>query len=415
MTDNKDIITRQAREPGKLYRLVVPLCIIGLSVLIVFIMVATSPKPELRQTGERAAVVNLIELAPSNEKVTVKTAGTVTPSTEITLFPRVSGHVAWIDPRFIPGGAFRKDEVILNLDPLDYETAVAGAKALFAKAESDYKAELGMQDIARHEWETLRKMKGKEDFSELETELAMRKPNLLVAQNNLESAKAQLKQAEATLKRASVKAPFNCVVRSRQVNVGSQVTTQTPLSALSGTDSLWIMTTVPVSSTKWIASAGDGDGKGAPVTVSSVPGIDLNAEWEGFVLRKMIDLEKSGKQAQLIVEIPEPGKPVKGNGSLLLGAYVRLEIAGPEEKDIFKIPSSALRAGAYVWMFSPDSRLEIRKVETRWTGRDFTFLSSGVKQGEKIVVSDLGTPVSGMLLQDASAPRPETKQKVEKN
>lgn len=412
--ENKPILTKQCQEPGKLFRLTVPASIIGLTAIIAVIMISTKPKPKPKERGERAAVVNLAELSPSNEKVTIETAGTVMPSREITLFPRVSGQVAWIDERFIPGGAFQKDEVILKLDPLDYETALANAKALLARSEGDYKAELGLQEIARHEWETLRQMNGKDDFSELEQELALRKPNLLLAQHNLESAKAQLIQAEANLARTSVTAPFNCVVRSRHVNVGSQISTQTPLASLSGTDSLWIMTTIPVSSTKWITAADAGAGKGSKVMVSSVPGIDLNAQWEGFVLRKMIDLEKAGKQAQLIVEIPEPHKPVKGSGSLLLGAYVRLTIEGSEVDNIFKIPSSALREGTYVWIITPESRLDIRKVETVWTGRDFTFLAAGVQPGEKIVVSDLGNPIAGMLLQDANAPRPEMKKKLEK-
>lgn len=399
----KKHLTSQVTGPSIQFRLLVPASILALTIIGVVIMVLTKPKPTTKPRGERAAIVDTAQLTVSTERVVIEANGTITPSREITLQPQVSGRIIWIDPRFEPGGSFSDKETILKIDPTDYETALTASEAAAAKAEADFKAEQGLQDIARLEWESLQSMDGDKKFSELDKELSLRKPNLLTAESNLKAAQAQLAQAKVNLARTEVTAPFNCVVRSRNVNTGSQVSPQTQLAELSGTDSMWVMTTIPVSSMKWIRAADGSGSKGSAVIISAVPGIDLNAKWEGHVLRIMPDLEKNGKQAQLIVEIPEPGKPSKGSGKLLLGSYVRLTIEGAKVADVFKIPSSTLHGGNSVWILSTENRLDVRPVETVWTGREAAFLSKGVEPGELIVTSDLGTPVTGMLLKNAGA------------
>jgi len=393
-------LTSQTSGPGIVFRLTVPASILVLTAIVVAVMIRTTPKPTSTTRGERAAIVDTIELAKSAEQVMLHITGTVTPSREITLQPRVPGEITWIDPRFIPGGRFNKGEVLLKIDHADYQIAVTNRIAGLAQAELDLKTEQGLQDIASYEWSVLQKMDEKKEFSDLELELSLRKPHLLLTQSNLRAAQAQVQQAQLNLDRATVRAPFNCALRSRNVNVGSLVSTQTALADLSGTDSVWVMATLPVSSLQWIKAADETGNRGSRAIVSSVPGIDLNAEWEGHVLRKMVDLEDAGKQAQMIVELSDPNRPLSGKGTILLGSYVRLTLEGAVIEDVYKIPSACLHGGGEIWIMSSDSRLDVRSVETKWAGREYAFLCAGVEQGEKLIVSDLGTPIHDMLLQE---------------
>lgn len=405
MNSERFLLSKQLHDPSFKFRLTIAASILGAAALIAAVMIFTRPKPKAMQRGERAVLVNTTNLAPVTERVIIKTSGTVAPNAEINLLSKVSGTVTWIDPRFIPGGRFSRGEVILRIDPVDHEAALASAQALLARAESDMKSEEGLQDIARYEWEAMSEANNGEKLSALDEELALRKPHLKTAVKNMEAARAQVAQAEANLARTEVKAPFNCVVRSRKVNAGSYLTPQSSIADLAGLDSFWIRATVPVSDLKWIMSSGDTE-EGSQVTVSSVPGIDLNAEWKGYVLRILPELEREGQQAQLLIEIPGPEKAAEGRGMLLLGAYVRLTIHGRESADIWKIPAAALHGGNSVWIMDAAGRLDIRTVETEWTGPEWVFLKSGVKDGETLVTSSIGAPVSGMLLQDASAPAP---------
>jgi hypothetical protein len=58
----------------------------------------------------------------------------------------------------------------------------------------------------------------------------------------------------------------------------------------------------------------------------------------------------------------------------------------------------AVREGDYLWVLGAGDRLEIRPVEIFWSRRNEVFVSDGIGEGERVIVSRLGTPVQGMAL-----------------
>ena len=405
---NRDL-KASADRPVNLRQVVLPLAIICVAIVVALVLMKTKRKAKQKPRGERASVVSVVGMKRSNERVVINTSGTVVPGREIVLQARVAGEIVRIDPRFVPGGRFKADEVVLEIDPADYEIAVTGSRAVVVKAEYDLKIEMGMQDIARYEWKAIREMGEKKAYTDQDRELALRKPHLRLAKGNLESARARLEQAELNLARCRIRAPFNAVIRSRNVDVGSQVAMQSMLAELAGTDAYWVRVTLPVGWMHWIESA-VGPGKdGSDVVVSSTPGMDMRARWHGHVLRKLVDLEKAGKQGQILVEIPEPDNSENGRGKLLLGAYVRVAIAGSELSDVFAIPRRAVRGGGKVWIMAPDARLDIREVKVVWADKDRAFIRKGIKPGEKLIVTDIGIPINGMLLETEGGKKPRGK------
>ncbi|MCK5851202.1 MAG: efflux RND transporter periplasmic adaptor subunit [Kiritimatiellae bacterium] len=394
-----EILKASADRPVNLRQVLVPLAIICVAILVAIVLMKTKRKAKQKPRGERASVVSVVGMKRSNERVVINVSGTVVPGREIILQARVAGEVVRIDPRFIPGGRFKAGEIILEIDPADYEIAVTKSRATLVKAEYDLQIEMGMQDIARYEWAAIQKMDEKKMHSNQDRELALRKPHLRLAEGNLEAARAQLAQVKLNLARCRVRAPFNAVIRSRNVDVGSQVATQSMLAELAGTDACWVRASLPVGQMRWIESAAGPREKGSDVVVSPTPGMDMRAWWHGHVLRKLVDLERAGKQSQILVEIPEPDNPERGKGQLLFGAYVRVAISGAELTDIFAIPRRALRGGKKVWIMAPDGRLDIRDVKVAWADKDLALIRKGVKPGEKLIVTDIGIPINGMLLQ----------------
>ncbi len=61
------------------------------------------------------------------------------------------------------------------------------------------------------------------------------------------------------------------------------------------------------------------------------------------------------------------------------------------------LPRSALREESKVWIYQ-DGLLEIRPVTVVWRDADTVYLSGGVSPGERIVTTDIATPVEGMKL-----------------
>ena len=51
--------------------------------------------------------------------------GTVSAEQDITLSPRISGQVIEISPEFVPGGIVHKGDLLLRLDPADFDNALA--------------------------------------------------------------------------------------------------------------------------------------------------------------------------------------------------------------------------------------------------------------------------------------------------
>ncbi|MBU4460241.1 MAG: efflux RND transporter periplasmic adaptor subunit [Verrucomicrobia bacterium] len=397
--DSPYSLRSKGHRPHPVLRVVVPIVLITVAVSGAVWMVKTSPKPAPRPPGERAAVVTVTHLVRSSVRVVVDTTGTVVPSRSVTLTPRVSGPIVWVDPRFVPGGRFRAGETVVKIDPVDYGLAVTNRWVGLVKAEYDGEVEQGMQDLAAYEWQAVTTNAPAGAYTEQDRSLALREPHLRLVRGNLASARALLESARLDLERTAVSAPFNAVVQARQADLGAQVSPQTALAELVGTDAYWVRVALPAGHLHWVRAADEGGQGGAPVTVSPVPGTESDATWRGTVLRKLPDLEPGGRQAQLIVEVERPEQPATGSGALLLGAYVRVRIEGPVLENVIAIPRTALREGDGVWVVRADGRLEVRPVKVLWSSRDRAVVGEGLAEGETVVLSELAVPVTGMLLQ----------------
>jgi len=351
-------------------------------------------------------LVTTTVLRKSREQVVVRATGTVVPARQVSLKARVSGAIVDLSPAFVPGGHFPEGETILQIDPEDYRLAVRSRKAGVAQAERKHRVELGQQDIAKREWALI---EDKSEATSLDEELTLRKPQLAESVAALDAARSALRQAELDLERTTVKAPFSALVLEKYVELGAQVSSQTTLVDLVGTDEYWVQVTLPADRLRWVGMPEDGPGAKATIRPSS--GVDVKAQYEGRVIQRRPDLETAGRLAQLIVSVPDPagqsGEAAVG-WPLLLGAYVQVDIEGPALDDVFAVPRTALHEGDRVWLMTPESRLEVRRVDPVWGGRDHVLIREGVKQGERLVLTDLGAPVSGMLLEEnAPTQRPQ--------
>ena len=81
----------------------------------------------------------------------------------------------------------------------------------------------------------------------------------------------------------------------------------------------------------------------------------------------------------------------------MIGDYVYADITGREFTDVIELPRAALQDDNTVWVNNNNS-LDIRKVTPVWRSDDKIYLQSGVARGEKVVMSNLSTPVQGMPL-----------------
>jgi RND family efflux transporter MFP subunit len=377
--------------------LIVLLClaVIAAGVAVSAYLVRTQPKATKRPPVKMKPLVNVITVDPGPRTVVVQAMGTVVPAKELTLRSRVAGEIIAIHPEFIEGGLVKKGEQILQIDDVDYRLIVAQKQSAVADARYELKLEMGRQDIAKREWALLN---GDNPTPEADAELALRKPHLEKAQSDLTAAEAELQAARLQLARTRLYAPFNAIVRSTHVQKGSQVSAQESLATLVNTDYYWIQASVPIDQLRWIEIPGQENQSGAEVRIQYHGG----ATRSGRVIKLLSDLENQGRMARLVISTEDPlglQNRKADHPAMLIGEYVQIEIQGRRIDSAYRIPRTALRDQSHVWVAGKDGTLEIRNVRVMWRDTQTVLLQDGLQPGERVIISDLATPVDGMAIE----------------
>jgi RND family efflux transporter MFP subunit len=393
---------RTRRRFALALRIVLPLAVLAVGLALSLWLMETSPQARAKPRTRNAALVEVrpVEFAP--RKTVVSAMGTVKPSREVILRPQVSGEIIELAGNFLPGGHFRKGETLLRIDPADYRLAVRQLASEVARAESELRIEQGNQLVAQKEYELLG-----ETVSEEERSLMLRRPQLDNLRAVLEAARARLEQARLNLSRTEIAAPFNAVVQSREINIGTRVGESSNLATLICTDAYWVEVSVPVSQLRWIRIPRSNNEKGSQVRIYDRAAWGDGAFRRGEVIRLAASLEEQGRMARLLVEVPDPLALLPENASapkMLVDAYVRVEIEGREISSAAALDREVIRDGDTLWIMDGDNRLDVRTIEIAFRGPEQVLVTGGVEDGERLVVSPLPAPAPGMALRLAEGP-----------
>lgn len=370
-------------------RFALPCAVVYGAVLLYEYMIETTPEQERKAPGEREVFVETRTLKCEDRTVFVDATGTVVPVEEVSLQARVSGEVIDLNPLFEPGEIIKKGQAIVTIDKADYLLAVKQAESALVEAEYNYKVELGYQEVARHEWDML---ENKENISQLEKDLSLRKPHLEKVKAGVDSAKTALEQAKLNLSRTSLTLPFDALVLSRNVSVGTQVNTQSALGVLVDASLFRVEVTLPIDRLDWIDFP-DGKKPGASVEIRASGGLRGNATWKGVVSRLVPEIESQGRMAQVLIDVKNP---MEGNVPLLLNSFVSAVIASREIKNVFALPTLAVHNGNIVYMVNGDSRITFRKIEPLWRDKKWVITDKGFKEGETIITTEVPAAVPNM-------------------
>ena len=375
---------------GKLLRLIIVLALLAGGGWAYAYLKNTAPKMQRKPRKPTPIVVDVLKAKARNTKAVVTAMGSVVAARQIVLRAQVAGEVSELSANFTPGGRVAKGEVLLRLDPADYEVELKKAKASLEKAKADYNIEQGYQQVAKEEMKLMEKA-GKLQMDS--AALALRKPQLNKARADVTTAEASLKKAELNLARTVIKAPFNALITERAVNLGSQVSSHGELATLVGTDEYWVEAALPIDRLSKLDLGADG---AAPAVIKSASG---QMRWSGRTLRSTGTLNQNSRMAKVIIAVPDPLEPeiTGAPRPLILGDYVSVEIQGVDISQAIELPRTALRDGGSVWVLNQD-RLNIRKVNLAWKEKERVFVNEGLEPGDLVITSELNAAVEGMQL-----------------
>jgi len=402
LSNNQEIPGKEIKKghgrhlPRVIFRTLLPVVVLAAGAVVALWMMETGPQAKSRSLTRNASLVACRSVDYSTQQTIISGMGTVTAACNVDLKPQVSGEIIELNPNLIPGGHFCQDETLLKIDPTDYRLTVRELATDVAKAESDLQLEQGNQLIAQKEYKLLG-----EAVSDQEKALMLRHPQLKNLHATLEAARAKLEQAKVDLARTEIKAPFNAVVQSREVNLGTRAGETTVLASLVGTDAYWVEVSIPVSQLRWVRIPKTEKEQGSLVRIYDSSAWGDGVCRQGRVIRLKTGLEEQGRMARLIVHVEDPLSLQPDHTDqprMLLGSYVRVEIEGRAVASAAAIEREFIRNGNSVWVMNPEGNLAIRPVEIAFRGADHLIVTSGIDPGEQLIISDIATPVDGMAL-----------------
>lgn len=386
----------------KRLKIILPIAILAFAAIVTLIMIKMRTPVPTRNKPVYAPVVRVMEAVPKSHQLVVTTQGTVTPRTEATLVSEISGRVVSVSPEFAAGGFFNKGEVLVSIDSRDYELAVITARGQVAQAEVRAETEEAQAKIAREEWEEL----GNGEDSPLAT----RELQLKEARAALASAEAALEQAERNLERTRIRAPYDCRIREKMIDVGQFATVGSRAARIYAIDYAEIRLPVPDRELAFLDLSPD---RGTPAGGADGPTVFLYADfagsrhtWEGQIVRTEGEIDPVSRMVNVVAQVDDPyGRNTDGRQTpLAVGLFVEAEIIGRTVENAFVIPRSAVRNKSRVLIVDDEDKILYREIDILRMDRDEAIVTGGLQAGERICITSLEIATDGMQIRTLSEP-----------
>ncbi|WP_163379577.1 efflux RND transporter periplasmic adaptor subunit [Cyclobacterium sp. SYSU L10401] len=374
----------------------ISLGLLAICSLIVMIFIWTAPEAEMEGASKTTAMlVDVVEAERGDFTPSVVATGIVQPATDISLSNQVGGEVTQIASQFLPGAYVKKGDLLLQINPADFENTLMLRKSDLALSQSDYEVELGRQDVAQKDYELIG-----DELSPENRNLVLRKPQLEAAKANVAAAEAAVNQANLDLQRSSIRAPFDAHILSRNVNLGSQIAPGSDLGRLVGIDEYWVVANVPLSKVNWLDVGEQTDGSGAAVKIVHPAAWEPGQFREGQVSRLVGALDNQTRLARVIISVKDPlmrRAPDPDTPPLIIGTFVEVQIEARTLENVIRLDRQYIRPGNTVWVFQ-EGELDIREVNILFEDRVYAYIDKGLEGNEQVVATDLATVVSGSPL-----------------
>ncbi len=389
----KPVVTR-------ILRALLPLIIVAAAAFAAVTMIMNRPPVETLTPVIEPPGVRVHEVTLQDARLSVTSQGTVQPRTESQLVPEIAGRVTWVARSFAEGGFFEAGDVLVEIDPFDYEQALVSARSQLAQARLRLAEEEAEAEVAQREWDTL----GRGD----PRELALRKPQLEDARASVAAAEAAVERATRDLQRAEIVAPYAGRVRTKNVDIGQYVRVGDALATVYAVDVAEIRLPLPDDELAYLdlplSYRGVEQQVQPLVTVQATFAGETHA-WDGLIVRTESEIDSVSRMVHAIAAVPDPYAPGPNPNRppLAVGMYVEAEIGGRTARDVAVLPRQALRGRDQVLVVTPDDRLSFRTIDVFRTSTESVIVRSGLQAGELVVISPLDTPTDGMRVQLADA------------
>ena len=333
-------------------------------------------------------LVTLVSVERGNISTTVVNtrAGTVDACRRARLSPALGGQISRLPVS--DGDYVEKGQLLLELWNADLRAEQTRAERDAVASRSRAREACVIADVAMREANRLTQIEAQGLASVEDTERAVgnaesRAAACDAAQDVTEVSEARVAVAEAALERTRLIAPFSGVIAEINGELGEFVT-PSPMGipvppTVDLIDSTCLYISAPIDE---VDAPSIKQGMPARISLDAFP----NRVFAGHVRRVapyVLDVEKQARTVKIEAEIDDPQK----NG-LLPGYSADVEILLASRDDILRIPTSVITDSNKVFVFDEDAgQLTLREIETGISNWEFTQVTAGLREGERIVSS----------------------------
>ena len=350
---------------------------------------------EIIPVSVRVAEVNL-----ESVDLVVGSQGKVQAAQTASLSAPVAGPVEWISSSMEAGGYVEGGQALLRLEAADFETALERSRANLQQAQAE--AEFADTELAR-----MRELAEQRLASDSQLQDAQRRANVNKAR--LIDAQASYDQAQLDLDRTEIRAPFNAVIQSRDVELGQYVNRAQSVALLYGADEVEVRVPLAIRQLGFLnvplGQRGEISEEHAPdVLLTGMYG-GQKYNWPGKLVRIEASIDPSSNTVQTIIRVSQPStdEDQDENGlrriPLPIGLYVEADIEGRTVENIISLPRSVIRNNNQVLIVDAENKMYYREVEIFRLEEQQVLISSGILPGERICISPIQAVVDGMSVQ----------------
>jgi multidrug efflux system membrane fusion protein len=275
------------------------------------------------------------------------------------------------------GDSVRQGQVIARLDPVDAEKQAASAQAVFDAAE--HRLTFAKQTLDRDQAQFAQNLIAANQLEQTQDAYA-------AALAGREQAAAQLVVARNTLRYNSLSADHDGVITSENADTGQVLSAGQAVYGLAWSGDTDVILDAAAADIARIAI-----GQSAQVTLSALPG----RRFEARVREVAPAADPQSRTYRVKLTLTAAGAAVRLG---MTGDAILSPAAAAVVQPLFRVPATAIfhhGRDPALWVIRPDSTLELRAVTVdRYTERG-AAVSSGLKDGEQVVLAGVHTVYAG--------------------
>ncbi len=342
-----------------------------------------------RKKGEAPpAPVITAKATQQDVPVTLKAVGRAEAFESVTLRSRVDGQVGKV--LFTEGQHVKKGEVLIRLDPTDYEARLQQASAASARDAAL---------LAKTRADTARYAALRDRNFVSEEKLNVVRTNEAAAAAVLRASKAAEESARLQLSYTAISAPFSGQVGARLVFPGTTVkSNDTALAVINRIQPLLISFSIPEKHLPRLREALNANSTSMKVDIA-LPNDDSH-HFEGSV--RFIDNAVDATTGTILMKAELPNT----DEMLTPGQFLNVTLLLDTLRNTVTVPDEAIQQGAegnFVYVIKNDGRAEVRKVEIAASDNGVTAINKGLNSGEVVVTEGQLRLTPGARTKEAKA------------